>query len=129
MVFRRPLHQPRLLGVDLGGAGTECVFRYRGLREFAKRLFCWNCDLASSSDKLCGRGLRWPKSGAWGAGFVWHFSGFGLTAFMGEIWRFSWDCASLFRASIEFSCAASRFDGVLGEDGGDERGRGGKLKR
>jgi hypothetical protein len=36
----------------------------------------------SSGDKLCGRGLRWPKSGAWGTVFVWHFAGFGLTAFM-----------------------------------------------
>jgi hypothetical protein len=66
--------------------GTERVFRYPCLRELAKRLFCWNCDLASSSDKLCGRGLRWPKSGAWGAGFVLHFSGCGLMTLIEEMW-------------------------------------------
>jgi hypothetical protein len=88
VVFCRPFQKAGLLGVDFRWPGTECVFLYRGLRELAKRLFCWNCDLASSSDKLCGRGLRWPKSGAWGTGFVLHFSGCGLTAFIGEIWRF-----------------------------------------
>ncbi len=82
MVICRPFQKTELLGVDLSRVGTERVFRYRGLRELAKRLFCWNCNLASSSDKLCGRGLRWPKSGAWGTVFVWHFAGFGLTAFM-----------------------------------------------
>ena len=86
MVFCRPFQKTGLLGVDLCRAGTERVFRYPCLRELAKRLFCWNCDLASSSDKLCGRGLRWPKSGAWGAGFVLHFSGCGLMTFIEEMW-------------------------------------------
>jgi hypothetical protein len=36
----------------------------------------------SSGDKLCGRGLIWPKSGAGGAGFGWHVSGFDFTVFM-----------------------------------------------
>ena len=85
MVVCRPFQKRGFFGVNLNRAGAERVFRYRGLRELAKRLFCWNCDLASSSDKLCGRGLRWPKSGAWGAGFGWHFSGCGLTVFMKEI--------------------------------------------
>ncbi len=70
MVFCRPFQKIGFFGVDLGGVGTERVFGYRGLRELAKRLFCRNCNLDSSADKLCGRGLRWPKSGAWGVGFV-----------------------------------------------------------
>ena len=78
----RPLDQNSLFGVDLQRTGAMGVFRYRVLREFAKRLFCWNCNLASSSDKLCGTGLRWPKCGAGGAGLVWHFSSLGWTAFM-----------------------------------------------
>ena len=100
MTFLSPFQQSGLLGVDIGGAGAERVFLYRGLRELAKRLFCWNCDLASSNDKLCGRGLRWPKSGAGGAGFSVHFSGFGLTVFMIEIWRIYGAFTSIF--SVEF---------------------------
>jgi hypothetical protein len=35
-------------------------------------------------DKLCGSGLSWPGSGAWGTGFVLHFPGCGLADFMGK---------------------------------------------
>ena len=95
-----PLNQDGFFGIDLRRAGTVGVFRYRCLRELAKRLFCRNCDVRSSGDKLCGRGLIWPKSGAGGAGFSVHFSGFGLTVFMIEIWRIYGAFTSIF--SVEF---------------------------
>jgi hypothetical protein len=83
VVDLRPGDEHGFLAVDFIGISAERVFLYRLSREFAERLLCWNCDLASSSDKLCGRGLSWPKSGAGGAGFSLHFAGCGWSAFMG----------------------------------------------
>jgi hypothetical protein len=76
--------------------GRQRVFPYRALRELAKRLFRWNCNVRSSGDKLCGSGLMWPKSGGRGAWVSLHFSGCGLTAFMEKICRISGDFASDF---------------------------------
>jgi len=59
-----PFDQDGFFRVDSCWTGTEGVFGYRTLRELAKRLFRRNCDVRSSGDKLCGRGLSWPKSGA-----------------------------------------------------------------
>ena len=64
-----PDDEQGFLAVDFVEIGAERVFLYRLLRDFAKRLLCWNCDVPSSGDKLCGRGLIWPKSGAGGVGF------------------------------------------------------------
>ena len=82
MIALGPLEQSSFLSIDARGRSGQDILCYGRLRELAKRLFCRNCDVRASGDKLCGRGLMWPKSGAGGTGFGWHVSGFGFTVFM-----------------------------------------------
>ena len=68
----RPSEEQGFLALYFKMVGFERVFPYRAFREFVERLLRANCDLDSSSDKLCGAGLMWPKSGGVAAGASLH---------------------------------------------------------